>query len=296
MSKTRYIGANGIIRLNARALRDTVEPINVLDESGLKGLAGRPAHTHDGIDLVPDLIDKASLYMHGLASTQYFEQGNKRTAWAVTESFLKLNGVGLRDTPVVAREALLLATAIREAKDFDKSKVSEWLREHVLTAADHVDRAILGSVTGQTGTQISDLHFQFPSAILGLEAGGGDISFGLLNQLSWRPHEVGSTHTVSVEFEQIEGERCTVTFETPRKYSATVANVPKAPWAPEGIQSWSDTFVFTISALTPVKGFVRLLIDNVIAWQEHITITIVSPPSSHGLIEQLLSKYTDPKG
>lgn len=278
MSKIRYIKPETIIKLNALVLRDTDEPIDVLDESGIRSLAGRPSHSFDGgTDLVPDLIDKAALYMHGLASTQYFQQGNKRTAWAVTEMFLNLNGAGLRDVPIVAQEAMLVATAIREARDFNEDKVAEWLRKHVFTPKDHLKHAILGSVVGQQGHEISDLVFQFPSAILGLEGASGTLTYGLINRIEWPAYEVGTSHKISVDFRQTEGAPCVVTPETPDHYISTVTEVPQSPWAPTGTQYWSDTFVLSLTTESSIKGFIRLLIDDSVVWQEHITI-IVNPP------------------
>src|SRR5690606_41727239 len=47
--------------------------------------------TFDGVDLYPDLWDKAAALMRSLIQNHPFRNGNKRTAVIVVDTFLKLN-------------------------------------------------------------------------------------------------------------------------------------------------------------------------------------------------------------
>ena len=59
----------------------------------------------------PDLWTKVAAYLHGLSSTQYFHDGNKRTAWLAATVFLRVNGVRVPHIPDVESEAFVLAVA-----------------------------------------------------------------------------------------------------------------------------------------------------------------------------------------
>ncbi|WP_165391898.1 Fic family protein [Zhihengliuella halotolerans] len=246
------------------------------DLDGVKSCAARPANVPPDVDPPLDLFDRAALYFHGLASTQHFHNGNKRTAWAATDLFLKLNGVGLRETPVVAREALSLATAVRQdEEDFDETKVAEWLREHALTAADHVRSAVLAQSVGQEGPLVSDQTYKMPCQILGLVKGSGSLRYTLSAQVEWFPHEVDLERTVNLSVRQTHGTPWRFSHACDPSMTATVSRTVSAHWAPSGVESWSPTFVFDIGTDDDAEGFVSLNIDGEEAWSEHIMIRVM---------------------
>jgi death-on-curing protein len=113
---------------------DTVVAINaehcgagagVEDEGGIRGALGEVSQTWDGVDLHPTLWDKAAVLMRGIAATQYFKDGSKRTGYLCAETFLRLNGVRLSQPAVAYSEAFVLGVA---AGAVDIGLAAEWFR------------------------------------------------------------------------------------------------------------------------------------------------------------------------
>lgn len=76
------------------------------DPGGLEGALARPMQTFGGQDLHPTVIAKAAVLLHGIATTQHFFDGNKRTAWMACQAFLEASGM------------ILMAAADAYADDF----------------------------------------------------------------------------------------------------------------------------------------------------------------------------------
>jgi death-on-curing protein len=67
----------------------------LLDRTGLEAAVERPWSGFGDFEAFPTLYDKAGALLHALASTQVFENGNKRTAWASAVAFLDVNGIDI---------------------------------------------------------------------------------------------------------------------------------------------------------------------------------------------------------
>ncbi|WP_307589650.1 type II toxin-antitoxin system death-on-curing family toxin [Paenibacillus wynnii] len=68
----------------------------VKDHGLLESAVHRPQQSIFGEDAYPTLFDKASTLLEFLVKNHCFHNGNKRTAYLVTKSFLMLNGYHLR--------------------------------------------------------------------------------------------------------------------------------------------------------------------------------------------------------
>lgn len=97
----------------------------VRDANGVHAAVGRAFNGFGGVDPYPSSFDKAAALMHGLATTQYFHDGNKRTAFLSAVTFLELNGVVLGLVEPVEAEVFTLAVA---AGGVETSRVAEWFR------------------------------------------------------------------------------------------------------------------------------------------------------------------------
>ncbi|CAQ02727.1 type II toxin-antitoxin system death-on-curing family toxin [Clavibacter sepedonicus] len=97
----------------------------VRDANGVHAAVGRAFNGFGGVDPFPSVFDKAAALMHGLATTQYFHDGNKRTAFLSAVAFLELNGVVLGAVEPVEAEVFTLAVA---AGVVETSRVAEWFR------------------------------------------------------------------------------------------------------------------------------------------------------------------------
>jgi len=74
------------------------------------------------------LIDEAAALMESLAMNHPFVDGNKRVAFFVTDTFLRINGRFIDCDSVEAYEFFM---ALFDANDFRFDRLREWLVAHV---------------------------------------------------------------------------------------------------------------------------------------------------------------------
>lgn len=75
-----------------------------------------------------DLIEEATALWESLAQNHPFIDGNKRTAFAATYTFLTINGARLTAD---AEETYAFVAALYESNQFSFNKLVPWLRTHV---------------------------------------------------------------------------------------------------------------------------------------------------------------------
>ena len=76
-----------------------------------------------------DLIEEAAALWESLAQNHAFIDGNKRTAFAATYTFLAINGTRLTTD---SEETYAFVKALYEANQFSFDKLVPWLRNHVM--------------------------------------------------------------------------------------------------------------------------------------------------------------------
>lgn len=106
--------------------------MNDTEQAGVKdrGLLGSAVHKPQqnvfGEDAYPSLFDKAAALLESLVKNHCFHNGNKRTAYLVTKSFLMLNGYHLRMERKYAVEFIVdIATGLHTLET-----ISRMLEEH----------------------------------------------------------------------------------------------------------------------------------------------------------------------
>ena len=98
----------------------------IRDVGTFKSQCVMPYQTFGGEDLFPDVYDKAVRYLFGFATNQVFFDGNKRTAVATMDVFLRLNGISLTATPdELSQMALRVAN-----KQMNEDEVRYFLQDH----------------------------------------------------------------------------------------------------------------------------------------------------------------------
>lgn len=127
---TEYLSVDSILAINEAHCGAGA---GVRDREGLEGTIGRPSSGSFEHEFFPDLWTKAAAYLHGLSSTQYFHDGNKRTAWLAATVFLRINGVRVPHVPDVESEAFVLAVAkdlftTSDEPDRTIEMAAEWFR------------------------------------------------------------------------------------------------------------------------------------------------------------------------
>ena len=75
------------------------------------------------------LIEEAAALWESLAQNYPFVDGNKRTAFAATYTFLAINGARLTAD---AEETYVFVIALYESNQFSFEKLVPWLRSHVV--------------------------------------------------------------------------------------------------------------------------------------------------------------------
>jgi death-on-curing protein len=76
----------------------------------------------------PSLIEEAAALWESIGQNHPFIDGNKRTAFAATYTFLAINGARLTAD---AQETYLFVAGLYEANQFTFDKLVPWLRSHV---------------------------------------------------------------------------------------------------------------------------------------------------------------------
>ena len=75
---------------------DALTNAPLIDRGKLEGAVARPQATFEGVLLHPSVFAQASVLVHGLCQAHAFLDGNKRTAWVATLTFLSRNGIEVR--------------------------------------------------------------------------------------------------------------------------------------------------------------------------------------------------------
>jgi death-on-curing protein len=77
-------------------IHDKMSGEPLIDAGKLEGAVRRPYDTFNSKLLYVSLFSQAAVLMHSLCRAHAFLDGNKRTAWVATVTFLELNGIELR--------------------------------------------------------------------------------------------------------------------------------------------------------------------------------------------------------
>lgn len=125
-----YLRYEQVVELNLRHCSDST---GVRDPATLRSQLYRPESESYGNDIFEGIWEKAGALLHGIASTQTFHNGNKRTAWLACMVFLIANGYDLEDLPVIDVEVFVRGVA---ENLIDVSKAAEWLEAHAIARSD----------------------------------------------------------------------------------------------------------------------------------------------------------------
>ena len=117
----QYVTYDAVVAINAEFGGSGA---GVNDENGIRSAVGQPSQAWGGDDLYPTLWHKAAVLMRGLAATQYFSDGNKRTSYLSGITFLELNGIRMRRVETIYSEVFVLGLAAGAIK---VNKAAEWL-------------------------------------------------------------------------------------------------------------------------------------------------------------------------
>lgn len=89
------LDVESVVEINQDLCADTGENSALLDAGGLAAAVERPWSGFGAFEAFPTIFDKAAALLHGIATRQVFENGNKRTAWVAAVVLLDINGIDL---------------------------------------------------------------------------------------------------------------------------------------------------------------------------------------------------------
>jgi len=189
---TSYVDVDLVIRIN-----DKVSGQGIRDRDGLESAVARPWAQFAGHELYRTPAQKAGALFHGLASTQTFVDGNKRTAWLAAQFLLRALGHELKDLTVEAEEAFALCVAA--VANYEAEQAGNWFRSHTLSMADRLDYAMLSMHAEEAdgvwqgfGINVHGLHAaEYPAP----------IELTAVFRVLWRRGDIGRRVEYDVSFE-----------------------------------------------------------------------------------------------
>ncbi|MEO6863508.1 MAG: type II toxin-antitoxin system death-on-curing family toxin [Microcoleus sp.] len=98
MQTPRFISIDEVLELDEDQISSFGGTSGVRDEGLLESALAQPQATFGRQLLHPTISEQAAAYLYHLAMNHPFIDGNKRTAFAVADTFLRLNGCTLNLT------------------------------------------------------------------------------------------------------------------------------------------------------------------------------------------------------
>jgi death-on-curing protein len=117
-----WVSERVVLALHDRQLAEHGGPSGISDGGALGSALGRPVNRWaSGED---DLAVLAAAYAFGIARSNPFVDGNKRTAWVTARLFLRKNGLALARDEVDAIRTVERLTA----GDLSEDELADWFR------------------------------------------------------------------------------------------------------------------------------------------------------------------------
>ncbi|MEM8637698.1 MAG: type II toxin-antitoxin system death-on-curing family toxin [Cyanobacteria bacterium P01_G01_bin.54] len=127
MRTPEFITLEQVLRLHDDQITDFGGTRGIRDQGLLASAIAQPQAMFGGQLLHPTLAEQAAAYLYHLVLNHPFIDGNKRTAFAVMDTFLRLNGYQLTLSDREAYE-LVLAVATHQ---MSKAELSQMLSEAI---------------------------------------------------------------------------------------------------------------------------------------------------------------------
>ena len=98
MPTPKFLSLDEVLELHANQISSFGGTPGLRDEGLLESALAQPQATFGGQFLHPTLSEQAAAYLYHIAMNHPFIDGNKRTAFAVRDTFLRLNDCALNLT------------------------------------------------------------------------------------------------------------------------------------------------------------------------------------------------------
>ncbi len=102
--------------------------LEIRDRGLLESAISQPQATFFGQFLHPTIAEQAAAYLYHIANNHAFIDGNKRTAVAIMEVFLRMNGYNLNLTDEELEDLVR-----RSLNELDKEAIANTIKSHLIT-------------------------------------------------------------------------------------------------------------------------------------------------------------------
>ncbi len=123
MQTPRFLELALVLEIHVDQIESFGGSSGIRDQGLLESALAQPEATFGGEYLHPTLPEQAAAYLYHLALNHPFIDGNKRTAFAAMDAFLRLNGYSINLTNEQAAEMVLQVAA----GSLDKQALSQFL-------------------------------------------------------------------------------------------------------------------------------------------------------------------------
>jgi death-on-curing protein len=124
----KFLSVDDVLRLHADQIDSFGGSQGVRDEGLLESALAQPQASFGGELLHPTIHEQAAAYFYHLAMNHPFIDGNKRTAFAAMDSFLRLNGYSLNLTD---EQAYNLVMQVAQG-NMNKGELAAFLKEVIV--------------------------------------------------------------------------------------------------------------------------------------------------------------------
>jgi death-on-curing protein len=125
----KFLSNAQVIKIHHRQIQKFGGTFGIRDEGLLDSALAQPQATFGGELLHPTIYEQAAAYLYHLAMNHPFIDGNKRTAFAVMDTFITLNGYSL-DLSDEQTYNLVIQVVQRE---MSKEQLSAFLKLHLMS-------------------------------------------------------------------------------------------------------------------------------------------------------------------
>ncbi|MBN3872658.1 MULTISPECIES: type II toxin-antitoxin system death-on-curing family toxin [unclassified Nostoc] len=127
MQTPRFISISQVLDIHQDEINSFGGTSGVRDEGLLDSALAQPQATFGGELLHPTIHEQAAAYLYHLAMNHPFIDGNKRTAFAVMDTFITLNAYSLN---LSSEQAYNLVIQVVQ-KEISKEELSAFLELHL---------------------------------------------------------------------------------------------------------------------------------------------------------------------
>ena len=132
MQTPKFLSQTVVLKIHERQIERFGGTPGIRDEGLLESALAQPQVTFGGELLHTTIYEQAAAYLYHIAMNHPFIDGNKRTAFAAMDTFLRLTGYSLNLTD---EQAYRLVMQVAQGR-MSKAEVSTYLEQSVVDSLD----------------------------------------------------------------------------------------------------------------------------------------------------------------